>query len=83
MNLPTRRVPFKLREGVETAITQMLRDGVIEESTSVWSSPIVPVVKPDCSAWVCVDYRGLNEVTPLQWHYMLTLEELLDRAGNF
>ncbi len=82
VNLSVRRVPFKLREGVETAITQMLRDGVIEESTSVWSSPIVPVVKPDGSVHVCVDYRGLNEVTPLQRHYMPTLEELLDRAGN-
>ncbi len=82
VNLPVRRVPFKLREGVETAITKMLRDRVIEESTSVWSSPIVPVVKPDGSVRVCVDYRGLNEVTPLQRHYMPTLEEVLDRAGN-
>ncbi len=53
VNLPVRRVPFKLREGVETAITKMLRDGVIEESTSVWSSPIVPVVNPDGCSCVC------------------------------
>ncbi len=53
VNLPVRWVPFKLREGVETAITQMLRDGVIEESTSVWSSPIVPVVNLTV-VFVCV-----------------------------
>ncbi len=42
----------------------------------------MPVVKPDGSVRVCIDYRGLNGVTPLRGHYMPTLEDLLDRAGG-
>ncbi len=84
VNLPVRRVPFGLRDGVKTAIDKMAVDGVIEEAddSSSWCSPIVPVKKPDGSVRVCIDFRALNEVTPMTRHYMPTLEELLDRAGN-
>lgn len=83
VNLPVRRIPFQLREGVEQAIQKMVADDIIEPSVdSEWCSPIVPVQKPDGTVRVCVDYRGLNDVTPLRRHYMPTLDELLDRAGN-
>ncbi len=83
VNLPVRRVPFQMREGVEQALQSMLQGGIIEpaEESAAWCSLIVPVRKPDGTIRICVDYRGLNEVTTLQRHYMPTLEELLDRAG--
>ncbi len=83
VNLPVRRVPFNIRGGVKDALTRMVDDGVIEPvRDSRWCSPIVPVRKPDGSIRVCVDYRAVNEVTPLVRHYMPTLDELLERAGG-
>ncbi len=83
VNLPVRRIPFSLRDGVRAAIDKMVEDGVIERvEDSPWCSPIVPVKKPDGSVRVCVDYRALNEVTPMVRHYMPTLDELLERAGS-
>ncbi len=82
INLPVRRVPFSLRDGVKTAVLKMLADGVIERADdSAWCSPIVPVRKPDVSVRICIDYRALNEVTPQVRHYMPTLKELWIKQG--
>ncbi len=44
VNLPVRRIPFTMRDGVKAALDKMVDDGVIVkvDSTS-WCSPIVPV----------------------------------------
>ena len=64
-------------------IEEMLRDGVIEPSSSPWSSPIIFVNKKDGSKRFAVDFRWLNDVT-MKCAYPLPLQqELLDRlAGN-
>ncbi len=63
-------------------INRMLDQGVIECSFSEWCSPIVPVANPDGSVRVCVDFRSFNVITPLKRHYLPTLDDLWDRAGN-
>ncbi len=52
------QIPVRLREGVKKEIESLLELGIIEPSSSSWSSP------PDGSVRICVDFRGLNDITP-------------------
>lgn len=47
VNLKPYRIPEARREAIRLEIKRMLEFGVIEESLSEWSSPIVLVPKPD------------------------------------
>lgn len=44
-------------------VKKLLEQGVITESKSPWSSPIVMVKKANGNARMCVDYRQINEKT--------------------
>lgn len=71
-----------LQRHVYAELDDMLERGVVEPSTSPWSSPIVMVRKPDGKYRFCVDYRKLNKVTerdayPLP-HIPNTLDKLRD-----
>ena len=57
------RIPSALKKDLCDELQTMLKDGLIEESSSEWSSPIVVVKKKDGSNKICVDYRKLNAVT--------------------
>ena len=57
------RIPEARRAAIHEEVTKMLKLGVIEESRSEWSSPVVLVPKPDGSFRFCNDFRKLNEVS--------------------
>ncbi len=60
VNLPYCRIPpNKYREAKEHLV-QLLRKGVIQESSSAYVSPVVLVRKADGSIRLCVDYPKLN-----------------------
>ena len=59
---PIRRLPFGKREIGNKEVSKMLTMGVIEPSSSHWSSLVVLVKKKDGSARFCVDHRKLNDV---------------------
>ena len=48
---------------IELEIKKMLENGLIVESSSDWTSPILLVPKPDGSKRTCVDFRALNSLT--------------------
>lgn len=52
-----------LQAEVNKELERMLELGVIEPSSSPWSSPIVMVKKPNGKIRLCLDSRKLNEVT--------------------
>ena len=67
---PARRLPFVHREQLSNMIDDLLNRGIIQPSSSPWSSPVVLVPKKDGSLRVCIDYRRLNSVTRKDvYHY--------------
>uniref|UniRef100_UPI003398C39D hypothetical protein n=1 Tax=Acinetobacter baumannii TaxID=470 RepID=UPI003398C39D len=59
-NIPVRSkpfpIPFKARESLKKDIDEMLKMGIIRESSSPYASPVVVVKKKDGSNRVCIDY---------------------------
>jgi len=55
---PPRRMPFVVRQEVAKQLHDMQRNGVIQPSSSPWSSPVVMVRKRDGSHRFCMDYRA-------------------------
>ncbi len=54
---------------MEAALKRLMQDDIIEPAAG-------------STVRICVDYRGLNEVTSLRRHYIPTFEGLLDKAGS-
>lgn len=59
-------------------IEELKTDGVIRNSTSLYSSPIVIVKKKDGIWRMCVDYRELNSHIIKDKFPIPVIEELLD-----
>jgi len=56
-------LPHAMQKEVEKELDDMRKLGIIEPSTSSYSSPIVVVRKPNGSNRVYVDFRKLNKVS--------------------
>ena len=70
-----RRVPLHYREEIEKQTANMLENGIIEESSSPWCSPVVLVAKKDGTLRYCVDYRKLNDCTKKDAHPLPRIDE--------
>ena len=60
---PARRLAWSARATARDLVDDMMSKGVVEDSSSPWSAPIVLVTKKDGSTRFCVDYRKLNAIT--------------------
>lgn len=76
------RVPETLVSGLRDEIRIMQELGVIEASTSEWSSPIVVVPKKDGTLRICMDFRKLNAVSQFDAYPMPRIDDLLEKIGR-
>uniref|UniRef100_A0A5S6Q373 RNA-directed DNA polymerase n=1 Tax=Trichuris muris TaxID=70415 RepID=A0A5S6Q373_TRIMR len=68
IRLKARNVPLAIRPRIESEIQRLLREKVLEPiSNPKWSTPVVPVIKPNGAIRLCGDYKTTIN-TSLQDH---------------
>ncbi|KAI4293070.1 hypothetical protein PAPHI01_2344 [Pancytospora philotis] len=67
---------------VETEVAKLLAQGIIRESNSPWSSPVVLQKKKDGTHRLCVDYTALNSVTIRDCYPLPRIEDILDSLAG-
>ena len=81
-NEPIHSTPYRTspgeREAMAEQIADMLKAGLITESKSPFSSPVVMVKKRNGKLRFCVDYRKLNAITKKDVYPLPRIDNILD-----
>ena len=80
---PVHTAPYrksnKDQEVLRTETEKLLKNEIIEHSTSPWSSPVVLVKKKDGTTRFCVDYRRLNQITTKDAFPLPRIDDIYDQ----
>jgi hypothetical protein len=63
-------------------LSQLLAQGLIQESASPWGFPVLFVKKPEGKWRMCIDFRALNAVTKKNGYPLPRIQECLDLIGQ-
>jgi hypothetical protein len=75
--------PVQMQDAVDAEIDKLLKQKVIEPSTSPWSSPLIAVTKKDGSIRLCTDLRKVNSLMVNKNAYPLPkIEQCLDTLSG-
>ena len=77
-----RRYPPAHLRTIDDGLDGMLKQGVIEPTSSPWASNIVLARKKDGSYRVCIDYRQLNELTKKDAYPLPRTDECFDALSG-
>ncbi|XP_010535286.1 PREDICTED: uncharacterized protein LOC104810638 [Tarenaya hassleriana] len=75
---PYRMAPSEMAE-LKKQLNELIEKGFIQPSVSPWGAPVLFVKKKDGSMRLCIDYRGLNQVTIKNRYPLPRIDELLDQ----
>ena len=83
---PIKQHPYRVRpmkkELLDKAVQYMLKNDIIEESQSNWSSPCILVPKHDGGFRFCTDFRKVNDKTKSDSFPIPRIADCIDQIGN-
>ncbi|XP_039811591.1 uncharacterized protein LOC120674480 [Panicum virgatum] len=82
VNIRPYRYPPALRDEIEKQVADMLQKGLMQPSSSSFSSPILLVKKKDGSYRFCVDFRHLNALTMKSKFPVSVFDQLMDELAS-
>lgn len=82
VNIRSYRHKPELKTEIDRQVAELLASGVIQKSTSPFSSPTLLVKKKDGTWRLCTDYRQLNAMTTVTKFPVPVIEELLDELAG-
>jgi hypothetical protein len=82
VNLRAYRHKPELKTEIKRQVAELLAAGIIQKSTSQFSSPAILVKKKDGTWHLCVDYRALNSMTVVSKFPVPVIDELLDELAG-
>ena len=77
-----RRHNLGFTQKINEAVEKHVEAGHLTPSNSPWAFPILPVLKPDKTVRLCVDYRPLNKITRNDPFPKGNLQEVLDNLAG-
>jgi hypothetical protein len=82
VNIRPYRYPPALKTEIEKHVEDMFKQGIIQPSSSLFSSPILLVKKKDGTYRFCVDFRHLNALTLKSKIPIPVFDQLMDEIGK-
>lgn len=80
--VPPYRLGPHITDNIQSMVDEMLVNGIIVESSSPWSSPVLLVKKKDGSYRFCIDLRKLNSITKRDVYPLPRIDDVLDALGK-